>query len=255
MLASRVVAALIAPDTGPCSSATRTTQLERSVSARGRHQPARAHADLEEMFNGYSWQSRTLEVRPDRLPPDFDAGMSLSASISGSSAGSFTLGPSPLHAMPYVPPSMEDPVPSPMGSMFGIGERPRVPSASGRTLFVGNVRHSCRASRTAWIAHRASRYSCRFTASGRISRIFSGRPVLSCVPTSCSARTAAREATARFRSRMTRTPRTRSICSTGKCRGRARHGVADSCASGTSLTAGRSRCITTSTRARTRPRR
>ncbi|KZV95857.1 RNA-binding domain-containing protein, partial [Exidia glandulosa HHB12029] len=28
-----------------------------------------------EMFNGYSWQSRTLEVRPDRLPPDFDAGM------------------------------------------------------------------------------------------------------------------------------------------------------------------------------------
>ena len=25
-----------------------------------------------EMFNGYSWQTRILEVRLDRLPPDFD---------------------------------------------------------------------------------------------------------------------------------------------------------------------------------------
>ncbi|KAF8888533.1 hypothetical protein BD779DRAFT_1439874 [Infundibulicybe gibba] len=25
-----------------------------------------------DMFNGYSWQTRILEVRPDRLPPDFD---------------------------------------------------------------------------------------------------------------------------------------------------------------------------------------
>lgn len=86
------------------------------------------------MFNGYSWQSRTLEVRPDRLPPDFDAPMSLSASTSN---GAFPLGPSPLHAMPYIPPLEEQLIPSPMGSMFNI---PRVPSASGRTLFVGNVR-------------------------------------------------------------------------------------------------------------------
>ncbi|KAF9467953.1 hypothetical protein BDZ94DRAFT_1155240 [Collybia nuda] len=26
-----------------------------------------------DIFNGYSWQTRILEVRPDRLPPDFDA--------------------------------------------------------------------------------------------------------------------------------------------------------------------------------------
>ncbi|KAG6898951.1 hypothetical protein C0993_002368 [Termitomyces sp. T159_Od127] len=26
-----------------------------------------------DLFNGYSWQNRTLEVRPDRLPPDYDA--------------------------------------------------------------------------------------------------------------------------------------------------------------------------------------
>ena len=25
-----------------------------------------------DMFNGYSWQTRILEVRPDRLPPDLD---------------------------------------------------------------------------------------------------------------------------------------------------------------------------------------
>lgn len=28
-----------------------------------------------DMFNGYVWQTRTLEVRPDRLPNDFDMGM------------------------------------------------------------------------------------------------------------------------------------------------------------------------------------
>ncbi|KAF8069159.1 hypothetical protein FPV67DRAFT_1414438, partial [Lyophyllum atratum] len=26
-----------------------------------------------DLFNGYSWQTRILEVRPDRLPPDYDA--------------------------------------------------------------------------------------------------------------------------------------------------------------------------------------
>ncbi|PFH48694.1 hypothetical protein AMATHDRAFT_149267 [Amanita thiersii Skay4041] len=28
-----------------------------------------------DMFNGYSWQTRILEVRPDRLPPDLDASL------------------------------------------------------------------------------------------------------------------------------------------------------------------------------------
>ncbi|KZO95412.1 RNA-binding domain-containing protein, partial [Calocera viscosa TUFC12733] len=46
-----------------------------------------------DMFNGYVWQTRTLEVRPDRLPPP-DAEHQAPHT-----------GPSPLHAMPYVPPT------------------------------------------------------------------------------------------------------------------------------------------------------
>ncbi|KII87723.1 hypothetical protein PLICRDRAFT_112167 [Plicaturopsis crispa FD-325 SS-3] len=41
-----------------------------------------------DMFNGYSWQTRILEVRPDRLPPDFEvAGGSVAATpvFAGSS--------------------------------------------------------------------------------------------------------------------------------------------------------------------------
>lgn len=29
---------------------------------------------MVELFNGYNWQTRILEVRPDRLPPEFDVG-------------------------------------------------------------------------------------------------------------------------------------------------------------------------------------
>ncbi|EJU02288.1 RNA-binding domain-containing protein [Dacryopinax primogenitus] len=46
-----------------------------------------------DMFNGYVWQTRTLEVRPDRLPPPDPEHQNPAA------------GPSPLHAMPYVPPT------------------------------------------------------------------------------------------------------------------------------------------------------
>ncbi|KIJ36925.1 hypothetical protein M422DRAFT_104843, partial [Sphaerobolus stellatus SS14] len=35
-----------------------------------------------EMFNGYNWQTRTLEVRPDRLPQDFDGKPSLGSNTS-----------------------------------------------------------------------------------------------------------------------------------------------------------------------------
>ena len=38
------------------------------------------------MFNGYSWQTRTLEVRADRIPPEFDFSNPV---------------PPPFHHMPY----------------------------------------------------------------------------------------------------------------------------------------------------------
>jgi len=39
-----------------------------------------------DIFNGYSWQTRILEVRPDRLPPDFDANIA-PGYASGSGSG------------------------------------------------------------------------------------------------------------------------------------------------------------------------
>ena len=102
-----------------------------------------------ELFNGYSWQSRILEVRADRLPPDFDAPLGPN--------GYPVAVPSPLHAMPYMALPQQQlqqgtlplaggedvqQIPSPMGMYFaGLQQdRNRLPSANGRTLFVGNVR-------------------------------------------------------------------------------------------------------------------
>lgn len=83
------------------------------------------------MFNGYSWQTRVLEVRPDRLPPDFDGLNPSSAPFSAtSSPGVF----SPPQASLLGSLSEID-----YTSLFGI-ERPRSSSGSaGRNLFVGNV--------------------------------------------------------------------------------------------------------------------
>ena len=52
-----------------------------------------------DMFNGYVWQTRTLEVRPDRLPADIDQVLGIKPSApSIHSYGA----PSPLHTMGYL---------------------------------------------------------------------------------------------------------------------------------------------------------
>ncbi|KAJ9110811.1 hypothetical protein QFC22_006667 [Naganishia vaughanmartiniae] len=56
-----------------------------------------------ELFNGYNWQTRILEVRPDRLPPEYEP-------------------------HPYVPTSMFGPAPVAAGNMFN-GNAPRRESA------------------------------------------------------------------------------------------------------------------------------
>jgi hypothetical protein len=38
-----------------------------------------------DMFNGYVWQTRTLEVRPDRLPADIDQVLGIKPSVSWNS--------------------------------------------------------------------------------------------------------------------------------------------------------------------------
>ncbi|KAF9473324.1 RNA-binding domain-containing protein, partial [Pholiota conissans] len=81
-----------------------------------------------DMFNGYSWQTRILEVRLDRLLPEYDpAQLQLSSSSSqnvGSSSGASTSTGSTSH------PSM-----TPVSSIHG--------SMSSRNLFVGNLPFHC----------------------------------------------------------------------------------------------------------------
>jgi hypothetical protein len=51
------------------------------------------------MFNGYVWQTRTLEVRPDRLPSDIDQVLGVKPSVSSIHPYG---APSPLHTMGYM---------------------------------------------------------------------------------------------------------------------------------------------------------
>lgn len=45
-----------------------------------------------EMFHGYNWQTRTLEVRPDRIPQDFDGpNPTLASSVAFHSPGDSAL--------------------------------------------------------------------------------------------------------------------------------------------------------------------
>ncbi|KAI0002141.1 hypothetical protein BJV74DRAFT_724743, partial [Russula compacta] len=67
-----------------------------------------------DMFNGYSWQSRILEVRLDRLPSDFDT---FSSPASG-----------------YHTPALI--------SIFGY-DRPTTVGGISRNLFVGNLPFHC----------------------------------------------------------------------------------------------------------------
>ncbi|KAJ7595132.1 hypothetical protein C8J56DRAFT_777860 [Mycena floridula] len=83
-----------------------------------------------DMFNGYSWQTRILEVRPDRLPPDYD------------------------HTGMLVPPIISESLSMPTASssraaadfdynlLMGL-ERPSSSNGGGRNLFVGNLPFHC----------------------------------------------------------------------------------------------------------------
>ena len=86
-----------------------------------------------DMFNGYSWQTRILEVRPDRLPPDFDANIAPGyPSVAGT-------GPVPSS----IPPSSSStPFPDDLDYSSLLDHYYNLPSTSGppsRNLFVGNV--------------------------------------------------------------------------------------------------------------------
>ena len=99
------------------------------------------------MFHGYNWQTRTLEVRPDRIPPDFDGSNPTLISPGGfhspgnlvlfllawDRASDYVAGPVfpglPSQSIPAVPTIPED---------FLALSRPPTAAAS-RNLFVGNV--------------------------------------------------------------------------------------------------------------------
>ena len=118
-----------------------------------------------DMFNGYCWQTRTPEVRPDRLGDD---------ALSGLSAASASLGVSPLGSAP-VSGNGTPALASPMGryameeaaaaaaAVDGAGSRPGTSAGqSSRNLFVGNVRAR------GWRGACADGVcSCRSTSSGK----------------------------------------------------------------------------------------
>ncbi|KAJ3994381.1 hypothetical protein F5050DRAFT_1809633 [Lentinula boryana] len=85
-----------------------------------------------DMFNGYSWQTRILEVRPDRLPPDFD-------SLNPNPNPFSTVSSPGIFASPQVPSSsLASFSEIDYNSLFGL-ERPSSSSGNaGRNLFVGN---------------------------------------------------------------------------------------------------------------------
>lgn len=81
-----------------------------------------------DMFNGFNWQTRVLEVRPDRLPPDLDYSNPSSQASSSSSNGTFSPAPGLPLELDY------------NNLMASSVDRPGS-SSGGRNLFVGNVRH------------------------------------------------------------------------------------------------------------------
>jgi len=113
-----------------------------------------------DMYNGYVWQNRTLEVRPDRLPPEFDMGLnhtnpSMLTTIPVSNPLAPLAVPQPGHAIdPLIRPMSAlstDATPSPgfyAPSPFGPG--PANWASSGgqaltlnRQLFIGNLPFQC----------------------------------------------------------------------------------------------------------------
>lgn len=98
-----------------------------------------------DMFNGYSWQTRILEVRPDRLPPDFDN----PTPVGGFTANVAKL-PSSLGLSPFTSVGQNNSAASGMTLPHMMGEDIDYNSfylhdglgpsgAGGRNLFVGNV--------------------------------------------------------------------------------------------------------------------
>jgi RNA recognition motif-containing protein len=86
-----------------------------------------------DMFNGYLWQTRVLEVRLDRAPPDYENNTVLglmpsptSVNYGGAQMMSMSHGSVPSNADYH--------------SLFGL-ERPKSTGIGGRNLFVGNVGH------------------------------------------------------------------------------------------------------------------
>lgn len=105
------------------------------------------------MFNGFSWQTRTLEVRADRLPPDLDLSNPLnqvypqSTYVPPSQFGSPALSGSFTGTLdPRLEISMRSPVPGGLTNMNAMSQSLQTSSAQGnsthplgRNLFVGNV--------------------------------------------------------------------------------------------------------------------
>ncbi|KXN89361.1 hypothetical protein AN958_05860 [Leucoagaricus sp. SymC.cos] len=104
-----------------------------------------------DMFHGYSWQTRILEVRPDRLPPDFDnpppssAPNSLAPPTAFSTPSSISLSSPLTSAIHLTSPSRsarnlsED---FDCNSLFG-SEAANTSSSICRNLFVGNLPFHC----------------------------------------------------------------------------------------------------------------
>jgi RNA recognition motif-containing protein len=132
-----------------------------------------------DMFNGYSWQTRILEVRPDRLPPDIEN----PNNASNNSNNTLSV-PSIISDMDYA-----------TLNLLGLGlDRPASSAGGGgRNLFVGNVSHRL----STFLPYLTQTYSYHFTANGKISRTFSVKPAPLYVQTSHSVKTVDLEASVR----------------------------------------------------------
>ena len=88
-----------------------------------------------DIFNGYSWQTRVLEVRPDRLGATLDAELNVNPSFSNPS-------------VPFLQQGVNIPVLSTLNNLDDLaiahpGNGELLSGGIGmRTLFVGNVRPS-----------------------------------------------------------------------------------------------------------------
>lgn len=85
-----------------------------------------------DMFNGYCWQTRVLEVRPDRLGATLDADLNINPAF-------------PNPSVPFVQQALNIPILSAMNTLDDLtmalpGNGELLSGGTGlRTLFVGNV--------------------------------------------------------------------------------------------------------------------